>query len=74
MLYKAAMHGMRRHLVRHVFDGTAEMSFVSEAAANKADGTVAATTDRFEHLTCFAGGMLVLGEHQLRCQCAGRGH
>lgn len=62
MLYKEAMQGVRKHLIRHMYDGTAHMSFVSEATANQATGQVSATNDRFEHLTCFAGGMFILGE------------
>ena len=56
------MQGVRKHLVRHISDGTAEMSFVSEATVSQASGVINPTNDRFEHLTCFAGGMLVLGE------------
>ena len=63
MLYKEAMKGVRKHLVRHIYDGTNEMSFVSEAHADIHTGMVSAVSDRFEHLTCFAGGMLVLGEY-----------
>lgn len=61
-LYRAAMSGIRKHLVRHVYDGTADMSFVSEATINKGSGVIGPANDRFEHLTCFAGGMFVLGE------------
>eukprot|EP00878_Enallax_costatus_P037919 GHUV01043020.1.p1 GENE.GHUV01043020.1~~GHUV01043020.1.p1 ORF type:complete len:120 (+),score=6.58 GHUV01043020.1:156-515(+) len=63
MLYKEAMKGVRKHLVRHIYDGTDEMSFVSEATADIHFGTVSAANDRFEHLTCFAGGMFVLGKY-----------
>jgi hypothetical protein len=56
------MAGMRKYLVRDVFDGRADMSIVSEATGNVATGTIGHTNDRFEHLTCFVGGMLVLGE------------
>lgn len=62
MLYKEAMKGVRKHLVRHIYDGRDEMSFVSEATADQATGVVFPANDRFEHLTCFAGGMFVLGE------------
>jgi hypothetical protein len=61
-LYKSSMQGVRKHLVRHIYDGTAEMSFVSEATVNQGSGVIGPTNDRFEHLTCFAGGMFVLGE------------
>jgi Glycosyl hydrolase family 47 len=60
-LYRQAMRGVRRHLVRHFWDGTADASFVSEATANQNTGQVEPTNDRFEHLTCFAGGMFLLG-------------
>jgi hypothetical protein len=38
------------------------MSFVSEAMGDFAAGTLQGTNDHFEHLTCFVGGMLALGE------------
>ncbi|KIY95119.1 hypothetical protein MNEG_12846 [Monoraphidium neglectum] len=50
------------YLVRDFWDGTADMSFVSEAMGDFNLGTVQATNDHFEHLTCFVGGMLILGE------------
>jgi hypothetical protein len=59
-LYKEAMVGVRKYLLRHIYDGTAHMSFVSEAHSN--GNSVGPTNDRFEHLTCFAGGMFLLGE------------
>ncbi|WIA40463.1 hypothetical protein OEZ86_013819 [Tetradesmus obliquus] len=61
-LYNSSMQGVRKHLVRHIWDGTAEMSFVSEATVSQASGVINPTNDRFEHLTCFAGGMFVLGK------------
>lgn len=61
MLYKDAMQGVRTHLIRHIYDGTSDMSFVSEAKADLHSGQVSAANDKFEHLTCFAGGMFVLG-------------
>eukprot|EP00775_Hariotina_reticulata_P013796 gene13796-13917_t len=61
-LYKEAMVGVRKYLIRHIFDGTANMSIVSEAQGNSWAGTIGDTNDRFEHLTCFAGGMFVLGK------------
>lgn len=48
--------------MRDFTDGTAEMSFVSEANGDFNSHTVQNTNDHFEHLTCFVGGMLVLGE------------
>lgn len=60
-LYKEAMVGVRKFLLRHIYDGTAHMSFVSEARGNSYND-ISATNDRFEHLTCFAGGMFLLGE------------
>ncbi len=51
-----------RYLVRDITDGTAEMSFVSEAMGDFNRGTVQNVNDHFEHLTCFVGGMLLLGE------------
>ncbi|GBF88105.1 endoplasmic reticulum mannosyl-oligosaccharide 1,2-alpha-mannosidase [Raphidocelis subcapitata] len=62
LLYQEAMVGMRRYLVRDVSTGGDPMSFVTEAAGDFGAGTVAAPDDRFEHLTCFVGGMLVLGQ------------
>ncbi|WIA16245.1 hypothetical protein OEZ85_012956 [Tetradesmus obliquus] len=59
-LYKEAMVGVRKFLLRHIYDGTAHMSFVSEARGNSYND-ISATNDRFEHLTCFAGGMFLLG-------------
>lgn len=44
-----------------MFDGNANMSVVSEATADFRSGAVGDTNDRFEHLTCFVGGMLLLG-------------
>ena len=52
----------RRYLVRDFTDGTAAMAFVTEAMGDFGQGTVQPTNDHFEHLTCFVGGMLVLGE------------
>jgi hypothetical protein len=49
--------------VREFSDGDADMAFVSEAMGNFNDGTVQNPNDHFEHLTCFVGGMLVLGEN-----------
>jgi hypothetical protein len=60
-LYKEAMVGVRKFLLRHIYDGTAHMSFVSEARGNSYTD-ISGTNDRFEHLTCFAGGMFLLGE------------
>jgi hypothetical protein len=60
-LYKESMVGVRKYLLRHIFDGVANMSFVSEARG-EGEGHVSATNDHFEHLTCFAGGMFLLGE------------
>lgn len=57
------MAGTRKHLVRHAYDGTAELSFVSEASV-QSTGVISGTNDRFEHLTCFAGGMFVLGNQE----------
>lgn len=62
MLYKEAMKGVREHLLRHIYDGTDNMTFVSETTADPHTGVVLAANDRFEHLTCFAGGMFVLGK------------
>ncbi|KAF6255992.1 glycoside hydrolase [Scenedesmus sp. NREL 46B-D3] len=59
-LYKESMVGVRKHLLRHIFDGTSNMSFVSEARGISPND-ISATNDRFEHLTCFAGGMFLLG-------------
>lgn len=56
------MAGVRKYLVRHVWDGQEESSIVSEAKADIMRGTIGDTNNRFEHLTCFAGGMFVLGE------------
>lgn len=61
-LYIESMKGVRKYLVRHVWDGTAEGSIVSEARADMQSGVIGDTNNRFEHLTCFAGGMFVLGE------------
>lgn len=61
-LYKESMGGVRKYLVRHVWDGTADASIVSEARADVNSGVIYDTNNRFEHLTCFAGGMFVLGE------------
>ncbi|KAI8462830.1 MAG: glycoside hydrolase [Monoraphidium minutum] len=61
-LYVDAMKGMRKYLVRDFSDGAADMSFVSEAMGDFNAGSVQATNDHFEHLTCFVGGMLVLGK------------
>jgi hypothetical protein len=58
----AAASPFLRYLVRDFWDGTADMSFVSEAMGDFNLGTVQATNDHFEHLTCFVGGMLILGE------------
>jgi hypothetical protein len=60
-LYKESMVGVRKYLLRHIFDGVANMSFVSEARG-VGGFQISATNDRFEHLTCFAGGMFLLGE------------
>jgi hypothetical protein len=57
------MVGVRKYLIRHIYDGTANMSIVSEAQGNSWSGDIGDTNDRFEHLTCFAGGMFVLGEY-----------
>lgn len=51
-----------RYLVRDFSDGAADMSFVSEAMADFNTGRVQNANDHFEHLTCFVGGMLILGE------------
>lgn len=56
---------MRKYLVRHIYDGHAEGSMVSEARADQGSGAIGDTNNRFEHLTCFAGGMFVLGEPRL---------
>jgi hypothetical protein len=61
-LYKSSMSGVRKYLVRHVWDGQEESSIVSEAKADVLRNTIGETSNRFEHLTCFAGGMFVLGE------------
>lgn len=61
-LYKSSMKGVRKYLVRHVWDGHEESSIVSEARADPNSGNIGETTNRFEHLTCFAGGMFVLGK------------
>jgi hypothetical protein len=61
-LYKSSMKGVRKYLVRHVWDGHEESSIVSEARADPNSGSIGETSNRFEHLTCFAGGMFVLGE------------
>ena len=53
---------MRRHLVRVASDAGGPLAYVSEAYADISTGTVGAVNNEFEHLTCFAGGMLVLGE------------
>ena len=68
MLYKDAVRGMRKHLVRHHFDGEYEAAFVSEAYGRRVGELrlVDETNDNFEHLTCFVGGMLVLGEWRRR--------
>lgn len=42
-------------------DGSAVMSIVSESSANFDSNWVPNTNDHFEHLTCFVGGLLVLG-------------
>lgn len=49
--------------MRDVSDATGALrvSFVSEATADAGSGAVRATNDHFEHLTCFVGGLLVLG-------------
>lgn len=60
-LYKSSMAGVRKYLVRHVWDGQEESSIVSEAKADIMRGTIGDTSNRFEHLTCFAGGMFILG-------------
>lgn len=60
-LYKSSMAGVRKYLVRHVWDGQEEASIVSEAKADIMRGTIGDTSNRFEHLTCFAGGMFILG-------------
>jgi hypothetical protein len=61
LLYEESMKGVRKYLVRHVWDGDADMSIVTEARADMNSGVVFDTNNRFEHLTCFAGGMFVLG-------------
>jgi len=43
-------------------DGVADMSFVSEAMGDFNRKIVQNVNDHFEHLTCFVGGMLLLGE------------
>lgn len=53
---------LARHLVRHFTDGATDMAFVSEAQADLASKRIDGVNDRFEHLTCFVGGMLVLGK------------
>jgi hypothetical protein len=60
-LYKESMVGVRKYLLRHIYDGVANMSFVSEARGT-GSFQISETNDRFEHLTCFAGGMFLLGE------------
>lgn len=60
-LYKSSMNGVRKYLVRHVWDGQEESSIVSEAKADTNSGVIGDTNNRFEHLTCFAGGMFILG-------------
>jgi hypothetical protein len=69
-LYKSSMNGVRKYLVRHVWDGHEESSIVSEARADTNSGVIGDTNNRFEHLTCFAGGMFVLGECGLVLRCA----
>lgn len=39
----------------------AALAYVSEAQADMATKEVNPVNGRFEHLTCFVGGMLVLG-------------
>jgi hypothetical protein len=69
LLYEESMKGVRKYLVRHVWDGAADMSIVTEARADTNTGMIFDTNNRFEHLTCFAGGMFILGEC-LRSACA----
>lgn len=70
-LYEDSMKGVRQYLVRHVWDGDADMSIVTEAHADVNTGVIFETNNRFEHLTCFAGGMFVLGAlHGLSTEAA----
>ena len=61
-LYKKSMVGMRKHLVVDIFDGIEDMSFVSETRGDVGTKRIDPPNMRFEHLTCFIGGTLVLGE------------
>jgi hypothetical protein len=70
-LYKSSMRGVRKYLVRHVWDGHADASVVSEARLDQNSGVIYDTNNRFEHLTCFAGGMFVLGGY---ARAYGRDH
>jgi hypothetical protein len=69
-LYKSSMNGVRKYLVRHIWDGQEESSIVSEAKADTNSGVIGDTNNRFEHLTCFAGGMFILGKRWLMLLCA----
>jgi hypothetical protein len=61
-LYKKSMVGMRKHLVVDIYDGREDMSFVSETRGDVNSKRIDPPNMRFEHLTCFIGGTLVLGK------------
>lgn len=66
-LYKSSMTGARKHLAHHAHDGSDSFTFLSEATVNKGSGVIGSLNDKFEHLTCFAGAMFVLGKQHLNC-------